>query len=200
MALPIPQAADSERDLLGSCLLSSGAIRAAEAVEPADFYNPAYGAIFVAVRALYHRGAGVDPTTVADELARDGSLERVGGRARLMEIQAATPASANAVYYAESVARAGALRRAVGVAEEVRAAALALDLDAVEMLLQGAHDRVASPLGIVEPGADFADVLTVEVPEPRWVIPDCLARRDRLMVTGEEGRGKVLCSGNWAFN
>ena len=79
-------------------LLSRDAITAAvEArVDAADFYKPAHGHIFDAVWSLYEQGEPVDPVTVAEELRRAGLLEALGGKGALLQIQAATPASANA--------------------------------------------------------------------------------------------------------
>ena len=106
-----PHNLEAEESLLGAMLLSRDAIVAAvEArVETADFYKPAHGHIFDAVLALYSQGEPADPVTVAEELRRSGLLDALGGRSVLLQIQAGTPASANAGHYAANCQRARAL-------------------------------------------------------------------------------------------
>lgn len=187
----IPHALDAESALLGSMLLSPSAVRmAADVLGPEDFYRTEHRAIFLAVLALTERGAAIDPTTVTEQLRHAGMLEMVGGRSAVLAIQAGTPASGNAVHYAEVVARAGACRRALTVSADVRDRAMAGDLEGVESVLEGAEERLAAPLGMVEPGVDLTEVLAREAEPTEWLIPDCLGRRERVMITGEEGRGK----------
>ena len=49
------------------------------------------------------KGEPVDTVTVAEELRRASQLDNLGGRQTLLRIQASTPASANATYYAQIV-------------------------------------------------------------------------------------------------
>ena len=103
------------------CSLSRDAITAAvEArVDASDFYKPAYGHIFEAVWSLYEQGEPVDPVTVAEELRRAGLLEALGGKGTLTQIQASTPASANAGHYAKIVSELALLRRLITVSGEI---------------------------------------------------------------------------------
>ncbi len=102
-------------------MLSRDAIMAAvEAhVEPHDFYKPAHGHIFEAGFDLHARGEPVDPITVAEELRRRQLLDAIGGRSALLRIQTATPASANAAYYAQIVSELSLLRRLIAVAGDI---------------------------------------------------------------------------------
>ena len=102
-------------------LLSRDAITAAvEArVDAADFYKPAHGHIYDAIQSLYGQGEPADPVTVAEELRRADLLEFVGGRAALLQIQASTPASANAGHYAAIVNELALLRRLIAVAGDI---------------------------------------------------------------------------------
>lgn len=78
-------------------LLSHPAVTAArELLQPEDFYKPAHGRIFGAIASLHEAGQPIDPTTVADRLARAGVLEDLGGKSVLLELQAGTPAAAHA--------------------------------------------------------------------------------------------------------
>ena len=111
-----PHNLEAEESLLGAMLLSRDAITAAvEAhVETSDFYKPAHGHIYEAIQSLHGQGEPADPVTVAEELRRADLLDDIGGRAALLQIQANTPASANAGHYARIVNELALLRRLIG--------------------------------------------------------------------------------------
>jgi replicative DNA helicase len=116
-----PHNIEAEESLLGAMLLSRDAITAAVEgrVEASDYYKPAHTHVHEAIMALYGQGEPVDPVTVAEELRRAELLDAIGGRATLLRIQAATPASANAGHYARIVNELALLRRLIGVAGEI---------------------------------------------------------------------------------
>jgi len=116
-----PHNLEAEESLLGAMLLSRDAITAAvEAhVETSDFYKPAYGHIYEAIQSLHGQGEPADPVTVAEELRRVDLLDGIGGRPALLQIQANTPASANAGHYARIVNELALLRRLIGVAGDI---------------------------------------------------------------------------------
>jgi len=116
-----PHNLEAEESLLGAMMLSRDAITAAvEArVDESDFYKPAHAHIYTAVMALYSQGEPVDPVTIAEELRRADLLEALGGRQKLVSIQANTPASSNAGHYAGIVSELALLRRLITVAGEI---------------------------------------------------------------------------------
>jgi replicative DNA helicase len=102
---------DAEEAVLGGMLLSPGAIAAvSEILDQSDFYRESHGRIYRAALALYAKGEPVDAITVVDELEERGELEEVGGRARLHELAALVPATANAAHYARIIREAATLR------------------------------------------------------------------------------------------
>jgi replicative DNA helicase len=116
-----PHNLEAEESLLGAMLLSRDAITAAveQHVETADFYKPAHGHVYEAIQSLHGQGEPADPVTVAEELRRADLLDLVGGRTKLLELQAGTPASANATHYARIVNELALLRRLIGVAGDI---------------------------------------------------------------------------------
>ncbi|MCU0271597.1 MAG: replicative DNA helicase [Acidimicrobiales bacterium] len=115
-----PHNLDAEASLLGAMLLSRDAIADAIEIVSADhFYKPAHGHLFDAITSLYGAGEPVDPVTVAEELARAGLLEAIGGPAVLLGIQASTPATSSAAKYARIVHEHAVLRRLIGAANEI---------------------------------------------------------------------------------
>lgn len=188
-----PASIEAEESLLGSVLLSSDAVRvAAEGLVAADFYKPEHARIFQAILILHENASAVDVVTVAIELERQGHLAEIGGKAALARIQADTPASANAPHYAAVIAETATLRRSIALAGEIADAGYDGDLGLVQKILTDSEARLGATLGLVEPGDELLVLLegARAHPAPDWVIPGCLARGERLMVTGEEGLGK----------
>ncbi|HWC37130.1 MAG TPA: replicative DNA helicase [Acidimicrobiales bacterium] len=115
-----PHNLEAEESLLGAMILSRDAIATAvERCAADDFYKPAHGHIFDAITALYAQGEPADPVTIADELRRAGLLDAIGGPAKLISLQANTPAISNAGRYARIVEEHALLRRMIGVAAEI---------------------------------------------------------------------------------
>ena len=129
-----PHNLEAEESLVGAMLISRDAITAAvEArVDAGDFYKPAHGHIFDAIWSLYEQGEPVDPVTVAEELRRAGLLEALGGKGALLQIQASTPASANAGHYARIVGDLALLRRLITVSGEIAESAYGQPDDVTE--------------------------------------------------------------------
>jgi replicative DNA helicase len=115
-----PHNLEAEESLLGAMLLSNDAASAAiEICTAGDFYKPAHGHIFGAIRALMERGEPIDAVTVTDELQRSGLLDAVGDPSVFISLQANTPSMANARHYATIVEEHSLLRRLIGVAGDI---------------------------------------------------------------------------------
>ena len=115
-----PHDVEAEESLLGAMLLSNDAASVGiEKCSSADFYKPAHGHIFGAIRALMERGEAIDAVTVTDELKRSGVLDAVGDRSIFISLLANTPSIANARHYAEIVEEHALLRKLIGVAGDI---------------------------------------------------------------------------------
>jgi hypothetical protein len=185
-----PYDENAERSLLGACLLKAEAItRAIEVVSPEDFYRPAHALVFDAVLALHIKGAAVDPTTVAAELAQAGQLELAGGLAELISLQSDTPSTGNAGRYAGIVADRSLMRRFIAVGGEIAEMGYSMpeDLDAAaeraHELLGRLNGAGRSPLVI----RSFADI---EQEPVEWVWQDRIPRRAVTIMAGDPGVGK----------
>ena len=130
-----PNDLNAEASLLGAMLLSREAIAVAtETLSADDFYKPAHAHIFDAITSLTAAGEAADPVTVADELRRAGLLDAVGGPAVLVELQAGTPATSNAAYYAKIIEELALLRRLINVSGEIAEAAYELPDDVTKTI------------------------------------------------------------------
>jgi replicative DNA helicase len=115
-----PQNLEAEESVLGAMLLSPGAIGAVtEILSADDFYRESHGIVYRACLALYQQGEPVDAITVVDALEERGELEQVGGRARIHELAALVPATANAAHYARIVREMATLRGLVRAGSEI---------------------------------------------------------------------------------
>ena len=115
-----PQSTDAEEAVLGAMMLSPGAIAVvSEILEATDFYRESHSRIYRGALSLYGRGEPVDAITLVDELEGRGDLEDVGGRARIHELAALVPASANAGHYAQIIREAATLRGLIRAGGEI---------------------------------------------------------------------------------
>ena len=101
-------------------LISPGAIGAVtEILSADDFYRESHGTVFRACLALYQQGEPVDAITIVDALEERGELEAVGGKAKIHELAALVPATANAAHYARIVREMATLRGLVRAGAEI---------------------------------------------------------------------------------
>lgn len=98
-----PHDTDAEESLLGACLLARDAITTSQqaGITPADFHDPNHARIWTAIVGLHDQDRPVDVTSLG--VALNSSLDKVGGRRRLLQLLEGTPASANAAEYARVV-------------------------------------------------------------------------------------------------
>ena len=115
-----PQNLDAEESVLGSMMLSPGAIGAvSEILDASDFYRESHAKVYRAALALYARGEPVDAITLIDALEERSELEGAGGRGRIHELAALVPATANAAHYARIVRETATLRGLIRTGQEV---------------------------------------------------------------------------------
>jgi len=113
-----PQNLDAECAVLGSMLLDNECIGAVRSILRArDYCDPDHGTIHNAILAVADDGGVADAVTVADALSAGGELARVGGGGVLADILESVPSAANAVMYAQTVARLSRKRRALRAGE-----------------------------------------------------------------------------------
>jgi len=112
-----PHNLEAEESVLGSMMISKSAVGdALEILQPEDFYRDAHQKIFEAIHNLFTMGEPSDAITVADELARRGQLEEVGGKPYLHTLVASVPIAANVTFYARIVTDHATLRRLIDAA------------------------------------------------------------------------------------
>jgi len=194
-----PQDLAAERSVLGGMLLSNDAIDEVTRIltSGTEFYRPTHQTIYDAILTVYARGQEKpDPITVTAELTRRGEIARVGGAAYIHDLIQAVPTAANAEYYAETVAEYAALRGGIEESTRTIQACYQAAGGATEIIENGVERlKAVRDRGLAatdQPLVTLGEFLDQADDEPEWVIPNVLARWDRLIVTAPEGGGKSL--------
>lgn len=115
-----PHNAESERAVLGSCLIDRDAILAVAPILVADdFQIRRHQTIYAAILDLYYAKVPADLVALVNKLASGGNLEDSGGELYLAELIDATPTSVHAEYYAGIVAEYAQRRRLIHAAQQI---------------------------------------------------------------------------------
>ena len=140
-----PQDLEAEMATLGGMLLSKEAITdVIEVLRGSEFYKPAHESIYDAVVEVYNRSEPADPLIVADELAKRGELERVGGAPYLASLMATVPTAANAAYYARIVREKALMRGLVQAGTRITQLGYSTDAGDIAELVTLAEAEVYS--------------------------------------------------------
>jgi replicative DNA helicase len=84
-----PYDVEAEEAVIGSLLVDGEAMfEVATFLKAEDFFSPQNKLIYEACYSLYGRNTGINQITVADELARQGKLEEIGGVSCLSQLVA----------------------------------------------------------------------------------------------------------------
>lgn len=109
----LPHDLDAEESLLGACITTPAALNAVlERIEPGDFFRTTHGHVFKSMLEMVGMGVEVDQVTLCAQLASEGVLEQVGGKARIYSLAETVPAATNVNQYAKIV-RDLSMQRAV---------------------------------------------------------------------------------------
>lgn len=192
-----PNDPHAEASVLGGCL-SSGRIPD----EVADllgkhFYRPANETLWETMRRLTREGKPCDIVSVRAAIAEQGpaKVRETGGDQYLLSLLHAAPAvPETAAYHADIIRDRYVLRKVIETAGRVQNDAYRL-IDEAETVRAHAEREFA----VIDSGKvdDVSSLLNIDeftslpVNQEDWVIPDLLARGERLVLTGSEGLGKT---------
>ena len=134
-----PQATDVERAVLGALMIDKDAYAVVcEMLYPESFYEPRNQKVYAAIRDLSMKERPVDIMTVADQLAKSGELEEVGGPLYITELSSRVSSSANIEYHARIIAQKFLARQLISFASDVETKAFDETID-VDDLMQHAE-------------------------------------------------------------
>jgi replicative DNA helicase len=117
-----PQNLEAEQSLLGSLLLDKDAIiSVGDRIIVEDFYADKHQRIFEAIADLYRRSEPIDILSLTNKLEEKHELEKIGGRAYLIQLANAVPTASHVTHYAEIVQKKSTLRRLLSAASDIMA-------------------------------------------------------------------------------
>lgn len=138
----LPNSADAERAILGAVLLDNGLIsQAIEQLRPEDFYIPSHRRIFVAMIALFERGAEINAILIGEELKKENALESVGGISFITNLTYGLPHSTNILHYTKIVRGKSMLRQLIKASNKITQEALEEE-DEPEIILDHAEHAI----------------------------------------------------------
>lgn len=115
-----PQNLEAEQSLLGALLLDKDAIvKVGDQVVSEDFYSDKHRQIFDSMVDLYRKHEPIDILSLSNRLQEKNELERIGGRAYLIQLSNAVPTASHVVTYAQIVQKKATLRRLINAASEI---------------------------------------------------------------------------------
>ncbi len=137
-----PHNIEAEQSVLGSILLDRDAIIGiATSLKAEDFYHPANGTVYQAIRDLYERREPTDILTLSDELTRRDQIDQVGGLASLASLIDVVPTAVHVEYYAKIVERTATMRRLIDAGAFIVGLGFRDDLE-VQEALDNAERRI----------------------------------------------------------
>lgn len=120
-----PQAVEVEKAVLGALMIDRDAYAiVSEILSPESFYEPRNQMVYTAICDLVMNEKPVDILTVTDQLAKNGTLEEVGGPVYVTETSSKVASSANVEYHAQIVAQKYLARQLVAYGNGVESKAL----------------------------------------------------------------------------
>ncbi len=121
----LPHSDDSERALLGACLIDPDAIYRVQEqdLQASDFLSDANAAVYRTIDAIAHEGGMPNLVTVGARLGQSGELQMVGGPSALTEMIELATSTVLAGEYAKTVRTLAHQRRIISMAGDVAAMA-----------------------------------------------------------------------------
>src|SRR6185295_17526518 len=138
----LPNSAEAERAILGAILLDNGIIsQAIEQLKAEDFYVPSHRRIFLAMIALFEKGAEINAILIGEELRKENALESAGGFTFITNLTYGLPHSTNILHYAKVVRGKSMLRQLIRTSNKITQEALEEE-DEPEIILDHAEHSI----------------------------------------------------------
>ena len=139
----MPYNMEAEQSVLGSILLNPACIADVLIHIKSDaFYIPMHQEIFFSMQSMFtSNNAAIDPVTIADALAKSGSVNLAEAKKYLFELSQIVPSAANVEKYAQIVKEQYYLRKLITVSQDIIDQASAGGADASQ-LLENAEQQI----------------------------------------------------------
>ena len=132
-----PQAPEVEKAVLGALMIDKEAyVSVCEILKPVSFYESRHQKIYEAIERLSINEKPIDVLTVTEQLAKDGTLEEVGGCAYVAELSSKVATSANLLFHANILAEKYLSRQLIYYANTIGTKAFDETLDVKDVILE----------------------------------------------------------------
>ncbi len=162
-------------------------------ITPEDFQHPAHGQLWRAITELHDQGVIPDVVTISQHLRLPDHLAQQMA-VLLLDVATYDGILSNAEHYADQVIEASQRRHVASVLTQLR-----IDVDDTTIPLADSLAKVEREIvrdtameALIEDAMTLDEFCDQPFGEIDWVIPDMLARDDRLVLTGIEGFGKSV--------
>lgn len=134
-----PQAPEVEKAVNGALMIDKDAYSiVCKTLHPDSFYEPRNKMVYEAIRDLAIEGKPIDILTVTDKLAKNGTLEDVGGPAYVTELSSRVASSANIEYHANILAQKSLARQLISYASIIETKAFDETNDVDDLMQEAA--------------------------------------------------------------
>ena len=132
-----PQAPEVEKAVLGALMIDKDAyVVVCETLKPQSFYEVRHQKIYEAIERLSINEKPIDVLTVTEQLAKDWTLEEVGGGAYVAELSSKVATSANIVFHANIIAEKYLSRQLINYTNTIGAKAFDETLDVKDVIME----------------------------------------------------------------
>ncbi len=216
-----PYDIDAEESVNGSLLIDGKAIYdIAITLKAEDFYSEQNRWIYQACLSLYQRDEAINQITVAQELDRQGKLEKCGGAAYLSHLISIVPTPLDIEHYARIVYRLSIMRQLISAADKISGIGYEADPDfnqslnrAEDILFKLRHERRTDFIHIKQVLDSYFEAPPPPEAEGYQPIPHVLSgftglddflggfqRSDLIIIAGRPSMGKTSLALNIARN
>jgi len=155
-----PQALEVERAVLGAIMIDKEAyVAVCEILKPKSFYEPRHQKIYEAIESLSVNEKPIDVLTVTEQLAKDGTLEEIGGAAYVAELSSKVATSANIVYHANIIAEKYLSRQMINYANTIGTKAYDGTYDVKDVIMEA--ERILFEIAQTNMKKDYTDIKTL---------------------------------------
>ncbi len=150
-----PHNLEAEQSVLGALLIDRNALSEVSGrLKPESFYLEKHQEIFEAIMTLFEDSLPVDVVTVAEILARRGTLERVGDVEYIANLATSVPTTANIRYYSGIIEDKALLRKLITVSGEIAGHGLSGSLEGNDVLAMAEKAIFDISLGLNRSGLE----------------------------------------------
>lgn len=146
---PLPNSEESEKLVIGSCILFPDLWDQTLDLQPSDFYSPLYKRIFLAMRSLNEKGVEFNPITIHEEMKLDGNIPPLGGVLVLSNLTNGLPHFTSLKEYVDKIIEKARIRKLIYHLRSITESALSEDKPYKEFIAEAeAKLEAAGPPGL----------------------------------------------------